>query len=145
MAGEAVVMLMGEPKGYQWDESAWPIVRVAAPRVAASDAEYDSLLSRYTDALERGPLVMLFEFGLGAALSPERRDQLRRHARTHDRLLASMQLGLGIIARSAFHRASARALIWLVSPPYPVQLFADWGPAELWAAERLRSRERTAS
>jgi hypothetical protein len=123
---------------YVWDDSEWPLVRVGAPLLPAEDREFARLLERYADALRRGqPFVILFELGLGAPLSAERRDELRRHAKRHHSLLVANQYGVGIVARSAYQRATARALIWIIKPPYPIEIFADWASAQRWAAHRL--------
>ena len=129
---------MSEAGRYVYDESSWPIVRVNAPATPADERGFSELLHRYTETLLRGqPFVMLFELGVGAPLSADRRDELRRHAREHQPLLAARQRGLGMVARSAYHRATARALLWIVKPPYPVEIFSDWESARCWAARRL--------
>jgi hypothetical protein len=132
---------MSEAGRYVCDESDWPLVRVQAPAVAADESGFRELLDRYTGLLRRGkPFVLMFELGVGAPLSAERRDELRRHAREHHHLLVRNQSGLVIVARSAFHRATARALIWLVRPPYPVEVSSDWQSARSWAMKRTSAR-----
>jgi len=127
---------------YVWDESDWPILRVDAPPQPADDRSFQELLDWYGSVLLRGqPFVLTFELGLGAPLTVERRDQLRRHTSEHAPLIAKHQSGLAIVAKSAYQRAMARALFWIVKPPCPTEVFENWDAARAWATERVRGAE----
>jgi hypothetical protein len=129
---------MADSGRYVWDESEFPLVRVEAPQTPADAQRFQELLDWYSRILKRGlPFVMLFELGRGVSLSVERRDQIRRHALAHGALITAHQRGLGIVAMSAYQRAMARALLWMVKPPCPAELFAAWQPAREWAKHQM--------
>jgi len=125
---------------HPWDESAWPVVRLDLPEDALTREEFDGILVRYQRILDRGQsFVLLFEIGVGPGFNAQYRDELRRFTRKHERAIAATQRAVGIIASSGFHRASARALVWLVQPPYAVEMFDDWAEAQRWAKIAVRA------
>lgn len=131
---------------YLWDESKWPVVRLDLPKQSMTRTELDAFLVRYSRLFERKqPFVLLFELGAGAPFSAEYRDVLRRYTREHEAEIAEHQRGVGIVATSGFHRATARALLWIVQPPFVVELFTDWPSAYRWAeiAARTSRASRT--
>ncbi|HEY5962356.1 MAG TPA: STAS/SEC14 domain-containing protein [Polyangiaceae bacterium] len=116
----------------QFDDSAWPIVRVTTPSYILNDEDYLRYLDQLTAFHERGERFgFLFDVRKSPAMPA---DQRRLTAERIDRDAAHYQrrCPCALVVASAIQRGVIRVVMWLLRDPHPVAVFSSIEQAEEW-------------
>ena len=96
--------------------------------------------------LARGELFgMITDGRLAPAPTALQRKRLAEDAKRNEARLARHMVASAVVVGSPLMKAIVTAVNWLAPPPYPVQVFTDVAPAEVWVRERLGMAPTTGS
>lgn len=128
---------------YEYDDSEWPIFRVAASVGVPTADEYRAHWERVLEHTfeRREPFVLLLD-----SRYEERPDALRRQILA-DAMQRGMKdrpgklRGVAVVLSSRLQQGVLTAVNWMVRPPYPMSVFSDLVKAKRWAAGLLPDGE----
>jgi hypothetical protein len=107
-------------------------VVVKFPR-SYSNEEFDSYLGDLSVVVARRPRALIVDTRSGSAPTAMQRHRMMRFVRADWQLLGNLR-GIVFIVNSIVARHALTAVSWIVAKPCPIELVANMGEAQAWAA-----------
>ncbi len=123
---------MGEPMGYEIDDSRWPLLVARVTKHLDDPEAADASYRKLEGILQREQRFLLVFDMRGASSSSTRRRKFAEWCKRHAGSLERLLVASAIVAASSLERGFVTAALWLDTPPWPMRVFASSTEAETW-------------
>ena len=132
---------MSERMGYAIDDTRWPLVTARATKFLEDPVAVEASYRKLERILARDQhFVLLFDMR-GASSTSERRRKFREWGQAHVEPLTRLIVAGAVVAASSLERGFVTASLWVVTPPWPMRVFAESGEAEEWLVSEFARRK----
>lgn len=123
------------------DREHWPLIRLAWPNGAVSEADMDAFMTHSQADLERKSVHCILHISSSViGLSAPQRKQMADHIEQNKPKITQWTAGVAIVTPSAIIRGMITAVSWLTGTPCPQKTFASEVEARTWLAEAYKAK-----
>lgn len=126
----------------QFDESAWPIVRVTTPDYILDDDAFLEYLDRLSGYHERGELFgFLFDVRSSPPMPAKQRSLIAERIE-QDAARSGRRCPCALVVSNALQKGVVKVVMWLLHEPHPVSVFSSIDEGEEWLRSHWSSQSR---
>jgi hypothetical protein len=126
---------------FEIDNSQWPITIMTGVGEGTSDDVTRYLEIQDKVIARRQPHVLIWDVRRGSQVKPSLRRRLTAWIKENEDALSKYRIGFAFVSSSFVLRGMSKAVLSIVSQPYPYKFFNELEEAITWANEMLAKCE----